>query len=120
MGRIFNSIANRIAGQTGEFGRRAFLITGKEDGIAVFKAGKGTVSYFDFPNTLLTLDNLVEYKVPSREGSLAEEKKRELGCAYIRVFMETVRRQAELKRLTPYLYFTGPALEGLETEEPGK
>lgn len=92
------------------------------DILTVFRDGPGSVSYFDFPNTLLTLDNLVEYKVPSREGSLAEEKKRELGCSYIRVFMETVRKQADQKRLTPYLRFTGPALEGLEAERdnPGK
>ena len=57
--------------------------------------------YFDFPNTLFSLTNFVEYKMNSPQNSLNTEEKNQLGKAYIKKFQEQLIQELEELRLYP-------------------
>lgn len=85
------------------------------DIMTVYRAGAGDVKYFDFPNTLLTLASLVDYKVPSEKDRFDEGEKAELGRTYIQKFEETVRKMVEQKNIADYVKFTDHTLGFLES-----
>ena len=79
---------------------------GVRDVLSVFNT-RGDNIYFDFPNTLLTLNPLINYKVESRRNSFNEDKKATLGKLYIAKFQETVENLLKEKNLYPkYVKFS--------------
>ncbi len=79
---------------------------GTRDVMTIFNANGSNV-YFDFPNTLLTLNSLIEYKLESKKNSFNNEDKNELGKRYILKFRETAESLLVEKNLYPkYVQFT--------------
>ena len=85
------------------------------DVMTVHRDGTGDVKYFDFPNTLLTLASLVDYKVESKKGRFGEAEKAELGRDYIQKFEEEVRKMITQKNIADYVRFTDNTLGFLES-----
>lgn len=80
---------------------------GVRDVLSVFNTNGDNV-YFDFPNTLLTLNPLISFKVESRRNSFNEKDKAVLGKLYISKFQETVKNLLAEKNLYPkYVKFSG-------------
>ncbi len=79
---------------------------GARDVMTIFNTDGKNV-YFDFPNTLLTLEALVNYKIESKSNNFNNEEKDELGKEYIMIFKETVEKLLTDKNLYPeYVQFT--------------
>ena len=79
---------------------------GVRDVLSVFNTNGDNV-YFDFPNTLLTLNPLINFKVESKKNSSSEKDKAVLGKLYISKFQETVKKLLEEKNLYPkYVKFS--------------
>ncbi|WP_320018933.1 STING domain-containing protein [Labilibaculum manganireducens] len=55
--------------------------------------------YFDIPNTLLTLNPLIDFRINSPKNNLSEKEKDELGCMYILAFKETALKLINTKGL---------------------
>lgn len=83
------------------------------DVLTVMKGGDKTV-YFDFPNTLLTLKPVVDYKVRAPADTSLEQAKRELGAKFIWRFKKSVEEMLARKRLTDYVKLTDKNLGFLE------
>lgn len=75
------------------------------DVLTISKDGSRPV-YFDFPNTLLTLNSLVSYKVESRPDSFDDDARARLGREYIRKFRREVERLIQSKGLQTSIGFT--------------
>lgn len=56
------------------------------------------VKYFDFPTTLLTLDQAVEYKLDTREDSFPARQREALGQRYIEDFRRELEKMLSLPR----------------------
>lgn len=82
------------------------------DVLTIRSSGSG-LAFFDFPSTLLTLKNLVDYRVDSGENRLDEQKKREKGAEYIAKFTERLHRAIEAKDLGAHVRFIDASLEPL-------
>lgn len=79
---------------------------GARDVLSVFNANGDNI-YFDFPNTLLTLNPLINFKIESKKNSFNEKDKALLGKLYISRFQEAVKKRLEEKNLYPkYVQFT--------------
>lgn len=65
----------------------------------------GNPVYFDFPNTLLSLNSLINYKIESRKNSFSEAKRDEMARIYIRKFESVVREMVTAKRLDDFVHF---------------
>lgn len=77
------------------------------DIIVIMKSeGQAEKMLFDFPNTLLTLNSLVDFKVESKKGSFSSREKEALGKKYIEKFQTTVRSMVTQKGLEGYVRFT--------------
>ena len=55
--------------------------------------------YFDIPNTLLTLNPLIDFRINSPKNDLREKEKDELGSMYILAFKGTVMKLLKIKGL---------------------
>jgi len=66
---------------------------------------------FDFPNTLLTLNSLVEYKVESKKGSFSSNEKEAIGKVYIKKFADAIKLQVDNKQLSHYVSFVDKRFE---------
>lgn len=84
------------------------------DIMTVFADGSGDLKYFDFPNTLLTLASLVNYKVPSGKDSFDDDDKDEMGRVYIKKFEEEVRKLVEKKEIADHVDYTDKNLDFLK------
>ena len=84
------------------------------DVMTVYRDGDGDVKYFDFPNTLLTLASLVDYKVESPSGRFDEADKAALGRDYIQKFEDEVRTMIAQKNIADYVRFTDNTLGFLD------
>jgi hypothetical protein len=84
------------------------------DIMTVVRDSDSSVRYFDFPNTLLTLVSLIDYKVESHRDHFDEDEKRQLGKLYIDKFRQEVAKLVEMKGLAAYVHFTGKELAFLE------
>jgi len=60
---------------------------------------------FDFPNTLLTLNTLVDYKVESRGRSFSLKAKEALASSYIGKFREAIATQVSSKGIAQHVAF---------------
>jgi len=79
---------------------------GARDVMTIFNTNGANV-YFDFPNTLLTLSPLIDYKLESKKNSFNNAEKDELGRLYISKFKQTVEDLLTDKNLSPkYVQFT--------------
>lgn len=85
------------------------------DVLTLLKDGARPV-FFDFPNTLLTLNSLVAYKLESRPDSFDDDDARaELAKGYIRKFSQEVDRLLVRKGLKDQVRFTDRNLGFLAT-----
>ena len=73
---------------------------GVRDIMSIYNVDGANV-YFDFPNTLLTLNPLIDYKTVSKKNDFNEEEKSALGKIYISKFKETVESLLKDKNLFP-------------------
>lgn len=89
------------------------------DILTVMKGGSNTV-YFDFPNTLLTLKAVVDYKVRQSKDTTPEKAKRELGARFIQKFQKSVEEMVAEKHLSDYVKFTDKNLAFLDAAPPAK
>ena len=74
----------------------------------------GDSIYFDFPNSLLTLTSLIDYKVESKGDSFSAKAKLDLGQLYIEKFKSFVENQCHQKGIADYVEFTDSQLGFLE------
>jgi len=86
---------------------------GARDIISISNA-EGRNIYFDFPNTLLTIVPLIEYKLESGKSSFNNEEKEEYGALYISRFKETVRELLIQKRLFPDAVSFTESIKGVD------
>jgi hypothetical protein len=61
--------------------------------------------YFDFPNTLLSLNSLIEYKTESRKNRFADSTRERMGAEYIAKFRTVLQQLVERKALREYVHF---------------
>ncbi len=61
--------------------------------------------YFDFPNTLLSLNSLIDFKVESRKNKFSEGEKERLGKENIQRFRTVVEEMLDRKDLLSYVRF---------------
>jgi hypothetical protein len=66
--------------------------------------------YFDFPNTLLTLNSLLDYKLESKPGQFTDSAKEQMAKQYIERFREVVRKLIDSKDLNQYVFFADKEL----------
>lgn len=76
------------------------------DVLTIMKGGGNPTVYFDFPNTLLTLKTVVDYKVESGKNASPEKSKRELGAKFIKRFQQAVESMLAEKQLTDHVKLT--------------
>jgi hypothetical protein len=73
--------------------------------------GHGENCYFDFPNTLLTLKNLVDYKVGSEKEQFNEKERDEKSREYIQQFKARLMQQLEKHQLSDFVTYTDSRLQ---------
>lgn len=61
--------------------------------------------YFDFPNTLLSLNSLIDYKMESRRNRFSDSIREEMAKDYIVKFRQVIERLVEAKDLKAYVFF---------------
>jgi hypothetical protein len=66
--------------------------------------------YFDFPNTLLSLNSLVDYKMESRKNRFSDAIKEEMAKDYIIKFKQVIEKLIEAKDLKDYVFFVNKDL----------
>jgi len=67
---------------------------------------KGTnQTYFDFPNTLLSLFNYIDYKLETKSNRHADKQQRELATKLITEFYETLGKLVRENRLEQYIKY---------------
>jgi hypothetical protein len=89
------------------------LEEGRMRDVLTIRSGEHGMIYFDFPSTLLTLKNLVDYRVDSSENRLDEQKKREKGAEYIDKFSERLRQGLAAKHLGSHVRLIDASLAPL-------
>lgn len=61
--------------------------------------------YFDFPNTLLSLNSLIDYKIESRPNQFQEQERDRMGAEYISKFRDVMEKLVQKKGLSDYVFF---------------
>ena len=89
------------------------LEEGRMRDVLTIRRGDGGMTYFDFPSTLLTLKNLVDYRVDSGENHLDEQIKRNKGAEYIAKFTERLRQDLTAKHLETHVRLIDASLAPL-------
>lgn len=67
--------------------------------------------YFDFPNTLLSLNSLIDYKMESRKNRFSDSIREEMAKDYIVKFGKVIERLIEMKDLKDYVFFVDKDLD---------
>jgi hypothetical protein len=80
------------------------------DVLTVTSATQGR-AYFDFPNTLLSLNSLIDYKLESRKNKFTDSARDEMAHDYIVKFKSVVEKLIDAKDLKPYVSFVDKNLE---------
>lgn len=62
-------------------------------------------AYFDFPNTLLSLNSLIDYKIESRKNKFTDTAREEMATLYIDKFREVADSLLVKKDLKDYVSF---------------
>lgn len=66
--------------------------------------------YFDFPNTLLSLNSLIEYQVESRKNTFSSKAREELAQKYIEKFKQVLGELIAKKKLKGVVFFVDKEL----------
>lgn len=85
------------------------------DVLTVMRTGVSR-TYFDFPNTLLTLHPVIRFKMQTQQNRASAE--RALGQRYIRRFKEEVGKLVAQKNLSDHVQFTDKNLAFLDSPGP--
>jgi hypothetical protein len=67
-------------------------------------------AFFDFPNTLLSLNSLIDYKIESRKNKFTDNAREEMAKVYIEKFRDVVDSLLAKKDLKEYIMFIGKDL----------
>lgn len=67
--------------------------------------------YFDFPNTLLSLNSLIDYKMESRKNRFSDSIREEMAKGYIVKFKQVLETLIQSKDLKDYVYFVDKNLD---------
>lgn len=67
--------------------------------------------YFDFPNTLLSLNSLIDYKMESRKNRFSDSIREEMAKGYIVKFKQVLETLVQSKDLKGYVYFVDKNLD---------
>jgi hypothetical protein len=78
---------------------------GRSRDVLTITQGNDQHFYFDFPNTLLSLNSLIDYKMESRKNHFTDSIKDELARVYIVTFKGVIEKLIESKNLKPYVFF---------------
>jgi hypothetical protein len=73
--------------------------------LLTIQKNKNNQVYFDFPNTLLSLINYIDYKVVSKANTSADKIKTELGVKLISEFYKKVEELTKEKRISQNIKF---------------
>lgn len=74
------------------------------DVLTVTQQGNKRV-YFDFPNTLLSLNSLIDYKMESRKNRFSDSIREEMAHDYIIKFKQVIESLVNSKDLNDYVFF---------------
>ncbi len=85
--------------------------TGRPHDILTVEKQEGSVSYFDFPRTLLSLQSYIDYKVESAKNEMSDVKKQVLGEKLVAAFHTEVQRLIKKKNIDSMVNFVGKSLE---------
>ncbi|TCL10820.1 hypothetical protein EV198_1852 [Roseivirga ehrenbergii] len=85
--------------------------TGRPHDLLLVEKQEGTLSYFDFPRTLLSLQSYIDYKVDSTKNEFSEEKKIAMGAKLVDAFHNEVDRLIKKKNLEGIVTFVSKDLE---------
>jgi hypothetical protein len=83
---------------------------GRARDVLTVSRGPGQLVYFDFPNTLLSLNSLIDYKIESRKNQFNDSVRAGMGREYIRKFREVTEKLVESKSLKDYVFFVDKEL----------
>lgn len=78
---------------------------GRARDILTVTASNNKRVYFDFPNTLLSLNSLIDYKMESRKNRFSDSIKDEMAKEYIVKFRQVIQKLLEARDLTEYVFF---------------
>jgi hypothetical protein len=86
------------------------LKEGRARDILTIQTADNRQVYFDFPNTLLSLNSLIDYKLESGRNQFSDKAREEMAAAYILKFREIVNELVHKKNLAPYVFFVDKEL----------
>ena len=84
--------------------------TGRPHDLLTVEKHEGSMSYFDFPRTLLSLQSYIDYKVESNKNESLDNKKQVLGSKLIEAFRTEVERLIEMKKLGDIVTYVNESL----------
>lgn len=84
---------------------------GRPHDILTVEKQQGSVSYFDFPRTLLSLQSYIDYKVDSGKNESPDHKKLALGKKLVEAFYSEVQRLVKKKNLESMVTFVEKSLD---------
>ncbi|HEY3405865.1 MAG TPA: STING domain-containing protein, partial [Ohtaekwangia sp.] len=84
---------------------------GRARDILTVTASNNKRVYFDFPNTLLSLNSLIDYKMESRKNRFSDSIRDEMAKDYIIKFKQVIQKLLEARDLTEYVFFVDKNLE---------
>jgi hypothetical protein len=85
--------------------------TGRPHDLLTVEKQEGSVAYFDFPRTLLSLQSYIDYKIESTKNESSDHKKQVLGANLVEAFREEVERLVKKKKLETMVTFIDNSLE---------
>ena len=90
---------------------------GRARDVLTVTRGSSQRVYFDFPNTLLSLNSLIDYKMESRKNQFTDEARSAMGQRYIGKFSAVLKKLIERKGLAQFVSY---ADKELAIEIPGQ
>ena len=85
--------------------------TGRPHDVLTVEKQEGSVSYFDFPRTLLSLQSYIDYKTESARNESTDLKKQSLGKNLVEAFRSEVQKLIKKKNLEKTVTFVGQSLD---------
>ncbi|HCZ36613.1 MAG TPA: hypothetical protein DHV26_11885 [Cytophagales bacterium] len=67
--------------------------------------------YFDFPNTLLSLNSLIDYKMESRKNGFSDSIREDMAKEYIAKFKQVIEKLIASRDLDEYVFFVDKNLQ---------
>jgi len=84
---------------------------GRPHDILTVEKQEGSVSYFDFPRTLLSLHSYIDYKVESAKNEVSDEKRLALGKKLIIAFHNEIQRLAKKKNIENFITYVDKSVK---------